>query len=327
MPHDFSRRRALALAAACACAFPASAALAQGADFPVKPVRLVVPFPPGGATDALARQIAEKLSQQWKQPVLVDNKPGANTMIGTDVVAKAAADGHTLGIVTGSHVINPLLTSKMPYDTLKDLTGVMLLTGFQMALYAHPSFPANNPAELVALAKKEPGKVAYGSATTQSYLGMERLNAMAGTKMQYVPYKGSAQALTDVLGGHTPLMIDPVLQSTVDHAKTGKLKVIAVLGSRPSPLTPGVPLMSSAVPGYDYSGAYGQVARSGTPPALLQRIRDDFAAVLRQPEVAARVREIGQETIASTPEEYNAYILAEMKKWEPVVKATGAKLD
>jgi tripartite-type tricarboxylate transporter receptor subunit TctC len=122
-------------------------------------------------------------------------------------------------------------------------------------------------------------------------------------------------------------MIDPVLQSTVDHAKTGKLKVIAVLGSRPSPLTPGVPLMSSAVPGYDYSGAFGLVARSGTPPALLQRIRDDFAAVLRQPEVAARVREIGQETIASTPEEYNAYILAEMKKWEPVVKATGAKLD
>lgn len=326
MQTKYSRRTALAGALALAALAP-FAASAQPADFPTRPVRIVVPFPPGGATDALARQIAEKLSQQWKQPVVVENKPGANTMLGTDVVAKGPADGHTLGIVTGSHVINPLLTSKMPYDTLKDLTGVMLLTGFQMALYAHPSFPASNPAELVALAKKEPGKVAYASATTQTYLAMERLNAMAGTKMQYVPYKGSAQALTDLLGGHTQLMVDPVLQSTVDHAKSGKLKIIAVLGTQPSPLTPGVPLISTAVPGYEFSGAFGLVARAGTPPALIKRIRDDFAAVLRQPDVAQRVRDIGQETIASTPEDYNAYILAETRKWEPVVKATGAKLD
>jgi tripartite-type tricarboxylate transporter receptor subunit TctC len=325
MTPNIPRRSLLAVATLAAALLP----LAAGAQeaFPSRTVRIVVPFPPGGATDALARQIAEKLSQQWKQPVVVENKPGANTMLGTDVVAKAPPDGHTLGIVTGSHVINPLLTSKMPYDTLKDLTGVMLLTSFQMALYAHPSFPANNPAELVALAKKDPGKVSYGSATTQSYLGMEMLNARAGMKMQYVPYKGSAQALTDVIGGHTPLMIDPVLQSTVDHSKTGKLKIIALLGSQPSALTPGVPLMSTAVPGYDYSGAFGLVARAGTPPALIRRIRDDFANVLKQPDVAARVRDIGQETIASTPEEYNAYILAEMKKWEPIIKATGAKLD
>lgn len=320
--------RAGAIAAATLCAALVLPAAAQSpAAFPSRPVKLIVPFPPGGATDALARQIAEKLSIQWKQPVVVENKPGGNTMLGTDVVAKSPADGHTLGIVTGSHVINPLLTSKMPYDTAKDLTGVMLLTGFQMALYAHPSFPANNPAELVALAKKEPGRVAYASATTQTYLAMERLNAMAGTKMQYVPYKGSAQALTDLLGGHTQLMVDPVLQSTVDHAKNGKLKLIAVLGTQPSPLTPGVPLISTAVPGYEFSGAFGLVARGGTPPALVRRIRDDFAGVLRQPDVAQRVRDIGQETIASTPEEYNAYIQAETKKWEPVVKSTGARLD
>ena len=324
MQIKLSRLGALASAIVLAALAPLAA---PAQDFPSRTVRLVVPFPPGGATDALARQIAEKLSQQWKQPVVVENKPGANTMLGTDVVAKAPADGHTLGIVTGSHVINPLLTSKMPYDTQKDLTGVMLLTGFQMALYAHPSFPANTPDELVALAKKDPGKVAYASATTQTYLAMERLNAMAGTKMQYVPYKGSAQALTDLLGGHTQLMVDPVLQSTVDHAKNGKLKLIAVLGTQPSPLTPGVPLMSTAVPGYEFSGAFGLVARGGTPPALIRRIRDDFAAVLRQTDVAARVRDIGQETIASTPEDYNAYILAETRKWEPVVKATGAKLD
>ena len=143
--------------------------------FPTQQVRLVVPFPPGGATDALARLIGEKLAARWKQTVIIENKPGANTMLGTDVVAKSPPDGHVLGIVTGSHIINPLLaTSKMPYDTQKDLTGVMLLTGFQMALWAHPSFPANTPAELLALAKKE--KLDYAAATTQSYLGMELLN-------------------------------------------------------------------------------------------------------------------------------------------------------
>ncbi|HMA09000.1 MAG TPA: tripartite tricarboxylate transporter substrate binding protein, partial [Ramlibacter sp.] len=303
----------------------AGAAGAQ--SFPTKTVHLVVPFPPGGATDALARLMADKLAERWKQPVLVENKPGANTTLGTDVVAKSAPDGHTLGLVTGSHVINPLLTSKLPYDTLKDLTGVMLLTRFHMALYANPSFPANNPAELMALAKKEPGRVSYGSATTQSYLGMELLNSMAGTTMQYVPYKGSSQALTDVLGGHIPLMIDPVLQSTVDHAKQGRLKIIAIMGAQPSELTPGVPLMASAVPGYEFSGAFGLVARGGTAPELVRRIRDDFAAVLKLPDVAERVKAIGQESVGSTPEEYNAYIQAEMKKWEPVVKSTGAKLD
>ena len=311
--------------AALSLGLAAGAAAAQG--FPTKLVRIVVPFPPGGATDALARLMAEKLADRWKQPVVIENKPGANTTLGTDVVAKSAPDGHTVGIVTGSHIINPLLTSKLPYDTLKDLTGVMLLTRFHMALYAHPSFPANTPAELIELARKEPGRVSYGSATTQSYLGMELLNSMAGIKMQYVAYKGSAQALTDLLGGHIPLMIDPVLQSTVDHAKQGKIKLIATMGAQPSELTPGVPVMATAVPGYDFSAAFGLVARGGTPPELVRRIRDDFAAVLKLPEVAERVKAIGQESVGSTPEEYNAYIQAELKKWEPVVKFTGAKLN
>lgn len=296
-------------------------------EWPTRPVRLVVPFPPGGATDALARQMAERLSQQWKQPVVIENKPGANTTLGTDVVAKSAPDGHTLGIVTGSHVINPLLSSKLPYDTLHDLTGVMLLTRFHMALYAHPSFPANTPAEMMALARREPGTVAYAFATTQTYLGMELLNSMAGTRMRNVPYKGSAQALSDLLGGHVQLLVDPVLQSAVEHTRSGKLKLIGTLGAQPSPLTPHAPLMASAVPGYDFSGAFGLVARGGTPAPLVRRIRDDFAAVLALPEITARVRDIGQEPIASTPEEYNAYIEAEMKKWAPVVKATGARLD
>ncbi len=318
-------RRGATLLLACGVASYSPALRAQ--EFPARPVRLVVPFPPGGATDALARQIAEQLSRKWGQPVVVENKPGANTMLGTDIVAKAPADGHTLGMVTGSHVTNPLLASAMPYDTLKDLTGVMLLTRFHMAIYAHPSFPANSIAELVALARKSPGQVAYAYATTQTLLGMELFSSMAGIKMQNIPYKGSAQALTDLLGGHIQLLVDPVLQSSVEHARQGKLKVIGTLGTTASSLVPGVSLPASAVPGYDFSGAFGLVARAGTPAALVRRIRDDFTAVMQQPDVAARIRDIGQETIASTPEDYNAYIVTEMKKWTPVVKATGARID
>jgi tripartite-type tricarboxylate transporter receptor subunit TctC len=319
-------RRAARLFALLFAACAAAPVLAQQ-GFPTKPVRIVVPFPPGGATDALARLMADKLAEKWKQPVVIENKPGANTTLGTDVVAKSAPDGHVLGFVTGSHVINPLLSSKLPYDTQKDLTGVTLLTRFHMALYAHPSLPANTPAELLALAKKDPGKVAYGSATTQSYLGMAMLDMMAGTKMSYVPYKGSAQAATDVLGGHTLLMIDPVLASTLEHVKSGKLKLIGTLGSKPAELTPNAPAFGAIVPGYDFSGVFGIVARGGTPPELVRKIRDDLVGVMALPEVAERVRTIGQEAVGSTPDEYNAYIVAETKKWEPVVKATGAKLD
>lgn len=301
-----------------------SPAVAQSFQ-PTRPVRLVVPFPPGGATDALARLMGEKLGERWKQAVVIENRPGANTTLGTDVVAKSAPDGHTLGIVTGSHAINPLLSDKLPYDTLKDLTGVMALTRFHMALYAHPSLPASTPSELIALAQRE--KVAYASATTQSYLGMELLASKAGAKFEYVPYKGSAQATTDLIGGHVKLMIDPVLPTTLENVKTGKMKLIGTLGAAPSELTPGVPTFASVVKGYDYSGVFGLVARGGTPPEVLRRIRDDFAAVMKLPEVAERIRSIGQETIASTPDEYNAYIAAEMKTWQPVIKATGAKLD
>jgi tripartite-type tricarboxylate transporter receptor subunit TctC len=288
---------------------------------------LIVPFPPGGATDTLARLMAEKLGQRWKQTVLVENRPGANTVIGTDVVAKSAPDGHVLGIVTGSHIINPLLLSKLPYDTQKDLTGVMMLTRFHLALYANPAFPPNTPAELIALARQSPGKITYASATTQSYLAMELLNLMAGTKMEYVAYKGSAQAINDLLGGHINLLVDPVLQSTLQHVQSGKLKIIGTMGALPSEATPGIPVTASAVPGYEFSGIFGLVINAGTPHELIRRIRNDFAAVMNLPEVAERIRSIGQESVASTPEEYNAYILEEIRKWTPVVKATGARLD
>lgn len=325
MTPDRARRNAC-LALLALAAGPA-AAQDKPADFPQRTVRLVVPFPPGGATDALARQIGDKLTVKWKQPVVIENRPGANTVVGTDAVAKSAPDGHTLGVVTGSHVTNPLLLSKLPYDTHKDLTGVMLLSRIHLAVYAHPSLPASTPAELVALAKRQPGEIAYASATAQSYLGMELMASLAGIRFKYVPYKGSAQALTDLIGGHVPLMIDPVLESTLGHVANGKLKLIGTTGAAPMHLTTGVPVFASAVPGYEFSSAFGLIARGGTPATLIRRIRDDFAEVMAMPDVSARIRAIGQEPIVSTPDEYNAYIAAETKKWEPIVKATGAKID
>jgi len=307
--------------------FAAAVLASPAADFPNRMVRIVVPFPPGGATDTLARLMAEKLSERWKQPVIVENKPGGNTMLGTDMVAKSQPDGHVVGLVTGSHVINPMLSSSVPYDTMNDLTPVMLLTRFHMALYAHPDFPANTPAEVIELAKKSNEKLAYGSATTQSYLGMELLNTMAGIEMEYVPYKGSAQALSDLVGGHIQLMIDPVLLSTLQHVEAGKIKLIGTTGAKPADLTPSVPVFGEVVPGYDFSAAFGLITRAGTPPEVVQKIRDDFAAVMQLPEVAQRVKDIGQEAVASTPEEYAAYIKAETEKWAPVVKATGARID
>jgi tripartite-type tricarboxylate transporter receptor subunit TctC len=328
---DNLRRRRLvtgALMGAVGAACLPAACLAQaGTLFPQRTVKLIVPFPPGGSTDALARQIAEQLAVKWKQAVVVENRPGGNTILGTDAVAKSAPDGHTLGIVTGSHAVNPLLTDKLPYDTQKDTTGVMLLTRFQMAMYAHPSLPANTPAELIALAKKSPGKLGYATATTQSYLGVELLDSMAGIQMQHIPYKGSGQALNDLLGGHIQLLVDPLAQGPLGHAHNGKLKLIGILGTSPSPLAPNAPTFSSVVPGYDYSSAFGLIARAGTPPDVIRRIRDDIAAVMKMPEVATRIRDIGQEPVASTPEEYNAFLVAEARKWAPVIKATGVRID
>jgi tripartite-type tricarboxylate transporter receptor subunit TctC len=328
-----SRRQLLAATAAGASFAPfapfAPLARAQaGESFkPARTVRLVVPFPAGGPTDALARQIAESAALRWKQTVIVDNRPGGNTVLGTEVVARSAPDGLTLGMVTGSHIINPLLMAKMPYDTSKDLTGVMLLTRFHMALYAHPSLPASTPEELVALAGREADQVAYAYATTQTFLAMELFNSMAGVRMRNIPYKGSAQAMTDLLGGHVQLLIDPLTQGALDQVKAGKLKLIGTMAAQHADMAPDAPLASRAVPGYDFSGAFGLVARGGTPPQTVRQIRDDIAAILQQPAIVARIRDIGQEAIGSTPEQYDAYIASETAKWRPVVVRTGVKLD
>ncbi len=316
----------LALAAALLCVCSQSAT-AQG--FPSRPVRLIVPFPPGGPTDAFARLLANRLQDTWKQPVVVESKPGAGTVVGTDFIAKSPPDGHTMGMVTMAHVINPSLRKNLPYDTLKDLAGVTQLSVLHLLVAARPGLEASTPAELIALAKKQPGKITYGTAGagTSSHLGAELLNSMAGIRLVHVPYKGSAPAQNDLLGGRIDLIVDPMQPALTQYAKAGRIKNIALMGAARTPLAPEIPVFSENVPGFDAIGMFGLVVAGGTPRELVSRIHADIAAVIRTPELNERMLQFGMDPVASTPEQFDAFVRKEMEKWAPVVKATGATAD
>jgi tripartite-type tricarboxylate transporter receptor subunit TctC len=304
-----------------------SFASAQG--FPARPIRLIVPFPPGGPTDAFARLLAARLQEVWKQPVIVESKPGAGTVVGTDFVAKSPPDGHTLGMVTMAHVINPSLRRNLPYDTLKDLSGVTQLSVLHLLVAAHPSLDASTPAELIALAKKRPGKITYGTAGagTSSHLGTELLNSMAGIQLVHVPYKGSAPAQNDLLGGRIDLIVDPIQPALTQHAKAGRIKTIGLMGAARTPLAPGLPVFAETVPGFDAVGMFGLVAAGGTPKEIVYRIYADIAAAIRTPELNERMLQFGMDPVASSPEVFDAFVRREIDKWAPVVKMTGATAD
>ncbi len=315
--------------AACVLLGTLAMTFAHGQGFPSKPVRLVVPFPPGGPTDAFARLLASRLQETWKQPVIVESKPGAGTVVGTDFIAKSAPDGHTLGMVTMAHVINPSLRRNMPYDTLKDLSGVTQLSVLHLLVAAHPTLEANTPAELIALAKKRPGKITYGTAGagTSSHLGTELLNSMAGIQLVHVPYKGSAPAQNDLLGGRIDLIVDPIQPALTQHAKAGKIKTIGLMGAARTPLAPGIPVFAENVPGFDAVGMFGLIAAGGTPRELVNRIYADVAAAVRTPDLNERMLQFGMDPVASTPEQFDAFVRREIEKWAPVVKSTGATAD
>ncbi len=305
----------------------AAGAGAQG--FASRQVRLIVPFPPGGPTDAFARLLANRLQDSWKQPVVVESKPGAGTVVGTDFVAKSPPDGHTMGMVTMAHVINPSLRRNLPYDTLKDLAGVTQLSVLHLLVAAHPSLEANTPAELIALAKKRPGKITYGTAGagTSAHLGTELLNSMAGIQLVHVPYKGSAPAQNDLLGGRIDLIVDPMQPALTQYAKAGRIKNIGLMGAARTPLAPELPVFAENVPGFDAVGMFGLVVAGGTPRDIVARIHADIAAVVRTPELHERMLQFGMDPVASTPEQFDAFVRKEMAKWAPVVKATGATAD
>lgn len=327
LQHLRRRTTVLALLAAAPLAALAQAAPEAGA-WPTKPVKLIVPFASGGPTDTVARLVAARLQAQWNQTVVIDYKPGAGTMLGTDFVAKSPPDGYTLGMAISAHMINPSLQPKLPYDTKKDLVGVSQLAQAHFGLFAHPSLPVNNIAELIAHAKRNPGKLSYATpgTGTGTHLAGEMLNHMAGIDMVHVPYKGSAPAQQDVIGGRVPLLFD-VLFSSMPFVKDNRLKVLALSSPARAVSNPEIPLIAEAVPGFSALSFIGVIAPAGVPKDLLNRISADISRAVKSPEVTARMVALGMEPVGSSAEEYNAVIATEIDKWSAVVKKAGIKLE
>jgi len=314
--------RCLALAAALAPLVSAAQ------DYPTRAVRLMVPFPPGGATDIIGRLVAAKMQEVWGHPVVVENKPGAGTVVGTEYVAKSAPDGYTLGMVVTAYVINPSLRSDLPYNTLKDLTGVTQVSVQHLVMAANPSFPANSIPELIALAKKEPGKLAYATpgSGTAMHLSVELLKTNSGIDLVHVPYKGGAPAQQDVVAGHVPILMD-VLYAVQPLIKSGKIKVLALLSPQRAPDAPDYPVVSESVPGVSALSLVGIVAPAATPRDLVNRIGADIARAVKSSDLTERMKQQGMEPIGSTPDQFDALIRAEIDKWAKVVKLSGAKVD
>ena len=303
-------------------AFAPHAAHAQS-GWPARPVKLVVPFGPGGATDIIARLLAQKLQDLWSQSVVVDYKPGAGTVLGTDFTAKSAPDGYTLGMVITAHVINPSLRAAMPFDTLKDLSGVSLVAVSHIMLSATPSLEAANIRELIALAKKTKLSYATPGTGTSMHLAGELLKSLAGIDMTHVPYKGGAAAYPDVIAGRVPLILDPMFAS-MPHVKAGRMKPIAITSATRAASNPEIGTVAEALPGFDVKSISGVVVPSATPRDIVRRISADIGRALAQPEVRARMADVGMEPNATTPDVFDAFIKSEIERWAPVVKASGA---
>jgi hypothetical protein len=321
------RRTLLSLAAALlGCA--AVPSWAQSEAWPSRPVTLVVPFAPGGPTDTVARLLAERLQAQWKQTVVLDYKPGGGTMVGTQAVARANGDGHTLGMAISALMINPALQPKMPYDTLKDLAPVALIGQAHFGLFAHPSLEAKNIAELVAYAQRNPGKLSYATPGigTGTHLAGELMQTLAGVQMVHVPYRGSAPAQQDVIAGRVPLLFD-VQFSAMPFVREGRLKLLALASPKRSQQTPEVPTMDETLPGFSAMSLIGVIAPRTTPRALVDRIAGDIATAVRSPEMGARMAQLGMEPVGSSAQEYEAIVRTEIAKWAQVVKTAGIKLE
>jgi len=291
---------------------------------------MVVPFPPGGTTDILARAVGQKLSESWGQQVVIDNRPGAGGNIGTDIVAKSPADGYTLLMGTvGTHSINASLYSKLPFDPIKDFAPVTLVASVPNVLVVNATIDAKSVKELIALAKSRPGQLAFASSGngTSIHLAGELFKSMTGTSMLHIPYKGSAPAIAELLGGQTNMMFDN-LPSAMPHIKSGRLRALAVTSVRRSPALPDVPTIAeTGITGYEASSWFGVLAPAGTPKDVVAKIQADIAKALNTPEIRERLSGQGAEPVGDTPEHFAEHIKAESAKWARVVKDSGARVD
>ena len=310
-------------------AFIVLLAAEAAAQYPSRPIRIIVPQSPGASTDLTARLIGQKLSESFKQPVVVDNRPGAGTTHGTDMVVRATPDGYTLLVVASSISINPSIYKKLPYDTLRDLAPVTQLSAFPNLLVVHPSVPVKTVQDLLALVKAKPGQLNYASAGTGTgtHLSAELFKNMTGADMVHVPYKGGGPAVTALIGGQVQLMFGTTV-TLLPHVRAGKLRPVAVTTTKRSPAAPDVPTIAeSGVPGFDHGPWNGLFTTARTPAPVIARIHGEVVKILFSPEVKAVLNKEGAEPMGNTPVQFAGVMKSEIAKWEKVIKAAGIKAD
>ena len=318
--------RAAALFCACSVAGVASA---QSVDYPSKPIRILVPFVAGGATDILARMVGQNLSSQWGQSVVIDNRPGANGILAADLTAKSTPDGHTLLFVAIGHAINPLLQKNLPYDTQKDFTPVSLAAVLPLIVSAHPTVPATNVKELIALARTGPRRLNYasGGVGSSQHLATALFASMAKIELVHIPYKGGNQGLLDLVAGQVDMMISTILSLT-PHLKSGRLKGLAITTPRRSSAWPDMPTVSEAgLRGYQSLAWYGMVGPRGMAPPVLKKLSDEVARIIKSKAVQENLTAQGADPVGSSSAEFGAFIKAETKRYESVVRDAGVTTE
>ena len=303
-----------------------TSALAQA--WPNKPIRMVVPYTPGGYTDLMARTVGQKISEALGQPIVFENRPGANAIIGTDVVAKSPPDGYTFGTVIAAHAVNATLNPKLPYDTMKDFTYVSLMSVAPLIIIANNALPANNIKELVALAKAKPGELNFASSGVgaAAHLTMEMFKARMGIDMQHVPYKGTAGALQDTVGGRINVMFD-IVGPLMPQVKAGNVKALGLAAREQIPSAPGVPtIIEQGVPDFVSGTWAGIIAPAGTPKEIVDRVSTEVQKAMRDPAVREKLAEQGIVPVGNTPDEYRAFVVDEVARWAKVIKDANIKM-
>jgi len=300
---------------------------ATAQSYPSGPMRIVVPFVPGGGTDILARLIAQKLNESWGQPVVVDNRPGASGTVGTAYVAKAAGDGHTLLVIPAGYAGNPSLYKKLPYDQARELAPVSRLASGPLTLVVHPSLPAKSVKELIVLARSRPGEINFGSsgAGTLPHLSAELFNSMSGIRMVHIPYKGAGAAVTDVMAGRVPVYFMNILQS-LSLIKAGKLRALGVTTPERTPIAPDIPAIAEAgLKGFDMTNWYGMLVPAATQRDVIVKLSGEVARILKLPDLTSRLADDGMTVVASTPGEFADFLARETAKFARVIEAAGIK--
>jgi tripartite-type tricarboxylate transporter receptor subunit TctC len=299
------------------------------ADFPDKTIRIVVPYPPGGFNDTLGRIVAQKFNEAWGQPAVVENRPGGGTLIGTDSVAKAPADGYTLLVVAFPFAVNPSLYAKLPYDTVRDFAPLILAGQTPNLLVVNPDVPIRSVKELIDSARAKPGSLSYGSTGSGSsnHLSMELFRMMTGTQIVHVPYKGSAPMVTDLLGGHVQIAFDNT-PNVLPQVKAGKLRALAITSATRSAMVPDIPTVAEAgVPGYEVGVWFGLVAPAATPPDVLAKLNAELNRILSLADVKQKFADQGVDPVGGPPERFAEHIKVQIEKWGKVVQESGAKVE